>query len=100
MGLMICQNLVKMNDGTIEVHSEGENRGSVFAFSMKMKSKFIPIKPGGKINGDATGGTQIPTATDGLNNESQMFSAIKEESKITRKPTVLTDRANGSDDVV
>ena len=47
MGLMICQNLVKMNDGTIEVHSEGENRGSVFAFSMKMKSAFIPIKPQG-----------------------------------------------------
>ena len=25
MGLMICQNLVKMNKGTIEVHSDGDN---------------------------------------------------------------------------
>ena len=25
MGLMICQNLVKMNGGTISVHSDGEN---------------------------------------------------------------------------
>ena len=25
MGLMICQNLVKMNKGTITVHSNGEN---------------------------------------------------------------------------
>ena len=25
MGLMICQNLVKMNGGTISVHSNGEN---------------------------------------------------------------------------
>jgi len=25
MGLMICQNLVKMNKGTISVHSNGEN---------------------------------------------------------------------------
>ena len=37
MGLMICKNLVKMNRGTIEVHSDGENQGSVFSFSMKMK---------------------------------------------------------------
>ena len=36
MGLMICQNLVRMNHGTIEVHSDGENQGSVFSFSMKM----------------------------------------------------------------
>ena len=36
MGLMICQNLVSMNGGEISVHSEGENRGSVFSFTMKM----------------------------------------------------------------
>jgi K+-sensing histidine kinase KdpD len=30
MGLMICQNLVKMNNGTISAESEGENMGSVF----------------------------------------------------------------------
>ena len=44
MGLMICQNLVKMNGGTIEVHSDGENRGSVFSFSMKMKYKELPMR--------------------------------------------------------
>ena len=37
MGLMICQNLVDKNGGTISVHSEGENKGSVFSFTMKMK---------------------------------------------------------------
>ena len=25
LGLMICENLVKMNDGTISVHSDGED---------------------------------------------------------------------------
>ena len=37
MGLMICQNLVKMNKGTISVHSNGENQGSVFSFTMSVK---------------------------------------------------------------
>ena len=37
MGLMICQNLVRMNGGTIHAHSEGENQGSTFFFTMKMK---------------------------------------------------------------
>ena len=37
MGLMICQNLVHMNKGTIEVHSDGEDMGSVFTFTMKMR---------------------------------------------------------------
>jgi len=38
MGLLICQNLVRENGGTIEVHSDGEDKGSCFAFTMKMKS--------------------------------------------------------------
>ena len=37
MGLMICQNLVRMNKGTISVHSNGENQGSVFSFTMLVK---------------------------------------------------------------
>jgi K+-sensing histidine kinase KdpD len=37
MGLMICQNLVRLNGGTINVHSLGEDKGSTFSFSMKMK---------------------------------------------------------------
>ena len=37
MGLMICQNLVRMNKGTISVHSDGLKRGSTFSFSMHMK---------------------------------------------------------------
>ena len=37
MGLMICQNLVRMNKGTISVHSYGLKRGSTFSFSMHMK---------------------------------------------------------------
>ena len=37
MGLMICQNLVKVNKGTISVHSDGPNKGSTFSFSMHMK---------------------------------------------------------------
>ena len=36
MGLMICQNLVQMNQGKITVHSEGEDQGSRFTFTMKM----------------------------------------------------------------
>lgn len=36
MGLLICQNLVNLNHGEISVFSEGEEKGSVFTFSMKM----------------------------------------------------------------
>lgn len=36
MGLMICQNLVKMNGGTISVRSDGEEKGSTFTFTMSM----------------------------------------------------------------
>lgn len=36
MGLMICKNLVANNGGEINVHSDGENEGSVFSFTMKM----------------------------------------------------------------
>ncbi len=39
MGLMICKNLVKMNHGTISASSEGENKGSIFYFTMRMKEK-------------------------------------------------------------
>jgi K+-sensing histidine kinase KdpD len=37
MGLMICQNLVRENNGSISAHSIGENMGSVFSFTMQMK---------------------------------------------------------------
>ena len=36
MGLMICQKLVSLNKGMIKVHSDGENKGSVFSFTMNM----------------------------------------------------------------
>ena len=36
MGLLICQNLVSMNDGTINVHSDGIEKGAVFSFTLKM----------------------------------------------------------------
>ena len=36
MGLNICQKIVEMNGGFIDVFSEGENRGSTFMFGMKM----------------------------------------------------------------
>ena len=36
MGLVICQNLVKLNGGTIGVYSAGEDKGSTFTFTMKM----------------------------------------------------------------
>jgi len=57
MGLMICQNLVRMCEGTIEVYSEGENKGSVFSFSMKM---IIEGEP--RIPVSNTGGTFVPSA--------------------------------------
>lgn len=37
MGLMICQNLVQMNEGTISVKSNGEDQGSAFSFTYKVK---------------------------------------------------------------
>jgi K+-sensing histidine kinase KdpD len=33
MGLMICQNLVKKNEGTLDAYSAGEDLGSTFTFS-------------------------------------------------------------------
>ena len=35
MGLMICDTLVKMNEGTIKVHSDGADCGSEFEFTFK-----------------------------------------------------------------
>lgn len=37
MGLMICQNLINSCGGAITVHSDGEDRGAVFKFTMKME---------------------------------------------------------------
>ena len=37
MGLMICRDLVTINKGTIEVHSDGVDQGSTFSFTMEMK---------------------------------------------------------------
>ena len=37
MGLMICKNLVTINGGEINVHSDGVNKGSVFSFNMHME---------------------------------------------------------------
>ena len=37
MGLMICQNLVGMNKGTIKAASKGENLGSTFTFTFNLK---------------------------------------------------------------
>ena len=37
MGLMICKNLVHINGGEIYAHSNGEDEGAVFSFTMKME---------------------------------------------------------------
>ena len=39
MGLMICQKLVSLNKGEITVHSDGENKGSIFSFTMSMQQE-------------------------------------------------------------
>ena len=36
MGLMICQNLVALNQGQIYVQSDGEDQGSAFTFTYKL----------------------------------------------------------------
>ena len=37
MGLMICKKLVELNGGSIEVNSDGRDKGSIFSFTMKMQ---------------------------------------------------------------
>ena len=39
LGLLICQNIVRENGGTISAHSEGPNKGATFCFSMDMRLK-------------------------------------------------------------
>lgn len=41
MGLMICKQLINFNGGVLQVKSPGENKGSIFTFTMKMQ---IPDK--------------------------------------------------------
>ena len=72
MGLMICQNLVKMNGGNIEVHSDGDNLGSVFSFSMKMTKVSNVVS----VRGDATGGTEPPCITERLISDDESISEI------------------------
>ena len=45
MGLMICKNLVELNGGEISVHSDGEDRGAMFTFTMKMSEAAENEKP-------------------------------------------------------
>ena len=49
MGLMICRNLVHLNNGTISVHSEGEDKGSIFTFTMKMQLPKEESEPGSPL---------------------------------------------------
>ncbi len=43
MGLMVCQNLVEKNNGSISAFSQGINKGSAFSFNMQMKEvKYTP----------------------------------------------------------
>ena len=44
MGLMICKKLVELNGGSIEVNSEGRDKGSMFTFTMKMKMPLQSIE--------------------------------------------------------
>ena len=37
MGLMVSQKLIELNQGSIWVHSDGKQKGSIFSFKMKMK---------------------------------------------------------------
>ena len=37
MGLTICQKILKSYEGEINCFSEGENKGSTFAFTIKME---------------------------------------------------------------
>ena len=38
LGLAICEAIIQQNEGGIEVHSKGLTHGTVFAFSMKMRT--------------------------------------------------------------
>ena len=55
MGLMICRNLVQMNGGTISVHSDGIDKGSIFTFTMHMENP----EEGPLIEEKATGINQL-----------------------------------------
>ena len=39
LGLMISKSLVEQNGGSIEIYSEGIERGSIFTFSMEMSKE-------------------------------------------------------------
>ena len=53
MGLLISKDLVKLNGGTIDVHSDGEGQGSVFSFTLKM------TEPGHLLGGDRNGRSKV-----------------------------------------
>ncbi len=40
MGLNICKKIIDENGGMISVHSQGENKGATFQFSMRMMPKY------------------------------------------------------------
>ena len=62
MGLMICKQLVELNQGTISVHSKGENLGSAFTFTMHMQqSKPKLIRP---VKNESTGRKQKKSGTN------------------------------------
>mmetsp|Transcript_38014 Transcript_38014/g.49927 ORF Transcript_38014/g.49927 Transcript_38014/m.49927 type:complete len:94 (+) Transcript_38014:355-636(+) len=75
MGLLICQNLVRENGGTMQVFSKGENQGSAFGFTMKMKV------------------VQMSTASDSAPKPSSDASTPKNKMKPEAEPATEIERS-------
>ena len=84
MGLMICQNLVNVNNGSISVSSRGEDQGSTFSFTFQIKK----YKQGD--NSDAQQEQQIDSKRD--NKESFADSERKKlQNNSKQEPCIIVE---------
>ena len=63
MGLMVVDKLVKLNNGSIKVSSDGKGKGSIFTFTMKM---YIP-----ELNFKQSSDIELPEISQNLNDKSK-----------------------------
>ena len=87
MGLMICQKLVRLNGGTISVHSKGKNCGTVISFTMNMKVQQ-------KTPTSSISNSNFISPDIGCTKMSQSFSSLSSEQfkkKIIVKPKLLVN---------
>ena len=84
LGLMISKALVEKTGGTLEIFSEGVDRGSVFAFSMNMLD--VSVTSDSECNQSSSLRSLLDFQSQGLLHIDNTTTMVPEERKYRRNP--------------